>query len=159
MLRATRRVLRPGGRTAFLTILVPPDLSASARREAAAAGPPSVASRGSYPSMLRAAGFTDIEEHDVTRAYLDTARAWLHAIEEAAHELASVEPPERVAERIARRHAGVAAIEDGLLRRSLLTGRRPRRVPPSASPRPAAIGAGRNCSSLPSGSARESGRA
>jgi cyclopropane fatty-acyl-phospholipid synthase-like methyltransferase len=121
VLRATRRVLRRGGRTAFFTIVVPAELSAAARRRAAQVGPPSVASRSSYPSMLRSAGFVDIEERDVTAEYLDTARSWLRHVEEAADELAVHEPPERVAERITRRRTAIAAIEDGLLRRSLLT--------------------------------------
>jgi hypothetical protein len=77
--------------------------------------------------MLRSAGFTDIEEHDVTDAYLDTARAWLHHVEQAADQLAALEPPEQVADRITRRSTAVAAIEHGLLRRSLLVARRPER--------------------------------
>ncbi|MFC5993804.1 hypothetical protein ACFQE5_06205 [Pseudonocardia hispaniensis] len=126
MLRASRRVLRPGGRTAFFTIVVAPGLSPAGRRRAAQAGPPAVTSRGRYRDMLWSAGFVEVEEQDVTATYLDTARAWLRGIEEAADDLAAIEPPRVVADRLTRRREVVAAIESGLLRRSLLLGVRPR---------------------------------
>ncbi|GEL20250.1 hypothetical protein [Pseudonocardia asaccharolytica] len=122
MLRASRRVLRPGGRTAFFTIHVAPGLSPAARRRAAEAGPPAVTSHGNYRNLMRSAGFVEVEEHDVTAAYLETARAWLRHVEDAADDLAAVEPPGLVADRLARRREVVAAIESGLLRRSLLIG-------------------------------------
>lgn len=126
VLRACRRVLRPGGRTAFLTIAVPRGLSPAARRQAARAGPAAVIHHREYRDLLQSAGFVDIGADDVTPTYLHTQYAWIHQLEQAADQLAMLEGSATVAERLSRRHTAVAAIEAGLLQRWLLTAQRPR---------------------------------
>jgi hypothetical protein len=118
-------VLRPSGRLAFTTILIPPGLSPHDRRRAARAGPPAVAATCDYPALLRAAGFAELDEVDLTAAYLATARAWHRHSLEFQTELAALYPPGEFADRLARRHAAIAAIQAGLLRRSLFLARRP----------------------------------
>ena len=66
VLGACRRVLRPGGRMAFYTIFVAPDLPAEARRRARQAGPSSVYSRAEQQALLCPAGFVGTPERDVT---------------------------------------------------------------------------------------------
>jgi hypothetical protein len=83
-----------------------------------------VAARSDHLSMLRNAGYVDAIEIDVTAAFLDTARAWLHESERLGDELAPLEPPGAFAERQAERRKMIAAIEDGLLLRSLYSARR-----------------------------------
>lgn len=122
MLRASHRVLRPGGRIAFYTIHIPPGLSGRERRRGVLAGPPVVASSSTYPGLLRSARFADLVEVDVTAAYLDTARAWLRHGQRYAEQLATLEPPGVFADKLARRST---AIEAGLLRRSLHLATRP----------------------------------
>jgi len=120
-------VLKPGGRTAFLTIHVAPGLSAERRRRANSSGPPDVRLRRDYPDLMRSAGFVDVTEEDVTGAYLETARAWRkHSVDMEA-ELTGLDLPASFEERQANRRTTIAAIEDGLLRRSLYVGRRPAR--------------------------------
>jgi cyclopropane fatty-acyl-phospholipid synthase-like methyltransferase len=119
VLTACRRILRRTGRMAFYSIFVAPGLSGTDRRRAIRDGPPAVATRSDYHRLLRSAGFADHHETDVTTAYLRTARQWLRRQQEFAAELAAPEPPEALTERLTRRHAAVAAIEAGLLRRSL----------------------------------------
>lgn len=97
------------------------------------AGPPEVASRRDYRILLHAAGFIDPVEVDVTAAYLNTARAWLRRQREHAADLAALEPPGALDDRLARRRAAVAAIEAGLLRRSLFPAITPQ--PSSHAPR------------------------
>ena len=72
-------VFRPGGRIAFYTIFVPPGLTGRDRRRASRAGPPAVAGSSAYRNLLRSARFVEVDEVDVTAAYLDTAllTCWL----------------------------------------------------------------------------------
>ena len=82
VLRACRRLLRPGGRTAYFTIFTTPGLSKSDHRRAVRLGPRAVASRQGQAELLEAAGFTSIDVRDVTKVFLETAHRWLrHAAE------------------------------------------------------------------------------
>jgi hypothetical protein len=124
VLRALKHQLRPGGRTAFLTIHVAPGLPAAARRRAAREGPRAVATRSDHLTMLRNAGYVDAIEIDVTAALLRTASAWLQESARLGDELAPLEPPGVFAERQSERKRMITAIEDGLLLRSLYSARR-----------------------------------
>jgi cyclopropane fatty-acyl-phospholipid synthase-like methyltransferase len=123
VLRACRRLLRPAGRIGFYTIVESPGLSPAARRRARAAGPRAVAMRSDHHRLLRAAGFHDITERDVTPAFAATAAAWLAETEPHTDELARLEPPGAFAQRQADRRRMLAAIHAGLLRRVLLLAR------------------------------------
>jgi hypothetical protein len=112
---------------AFTTIFIAPDLTAPERRRARRVGPRAVATRRDHADLLTSAGFVDVEEHDLTPAFLVTARAWLHESEQHATELAAIETPEAFAQRQRDRRAMLAALEDGLLRRALFAGIRPSR--------------------------------
>ncbi|GAA5136790.1 hypothetical protein GCM10023320_68490 [Pseudonocardia adelaidensis] len=125
MLRANRRVLRPGGRIAFYTIAVAPGLRAEDHRRAVCFGPPAVRTRSDYLSLLRSAGFAELDEVDVTADYLDTARRWLRHGQEFEAGLAALETPGAFADKLARRREAIAVIEAGHLRRSLLLATRP----------------------------------
>jgi len=104
---------------AFLTIHLPPGLSSADRARARASGPRAVGSRGEHDSMLRNAGFDVLVERDLTNAFLDTARAWLRESDAVADELIGLEPAGGFDERQEERRTMIAAIEHGLLRRSL----------------------------------------
>ena len=69
--------------------------------------------------MLRRAGFDVVVERDVTATFLDTARAWLRESDALADDLSGLEPAGGFDERQEDRRTMIAAIEDGLLRRSL----------------------------------------
>jgi hypothetical protein len=125
VLRACRRLLRPGGRIGFYTIHEPPGLSPAARRRARAAGPRAVATRSDHQRLLRAAGFGDITELDVTPAFAATAAAWLAETEPHVEALARLEAPGAFQQRQADRRSMLAAIRAGLLRRALLLARTP----------------------------------
>ena len=124
MLRACRRLLRPGGRTAFFTITVTEGLSPALHRRAVHQGPRAVASSRPQPALLRRAGFTDVVATDVTDDYLQTSEAWVAENERYRDELRPPDP-EGYDQRLDDNRMGVAAIRDGLLRRWLLVARRP----------------------------------
>ncbi|HEX6416991.1 MAG TPA: methyltransferase domain-containing protein [Acidimicrobiales bacterium] len=126
-LRATRRALRPGGRTAFSVIYPTPGLSPAEARRATVAGPPHCGLRGSYPRLLRSAGFVDVDEDDLTPAYLATARTKLAVADEFADGMVEMLGRQEFDEMQAKRRLAVRAIADGLLRRSRFVARRPRR--------------------------------
>jgi hypothetical protein len=104
---------------AFLTIHLPAGLSSADRARARASGPRAVDSRAEHDSMLRNAGFDVLVERDLTDAFLDTARAWLRESDALADALTGLEPAGGFDERQDDRRRMIAAVENGLLRRSL----------------------------------------
>ncbi|MGH9213123.1 MAG: class I SAM-dependent methyltransferase [Acidimicrobiales bacterium] len=124
-LRATFRALRHGGTTVFTAIFSGPGLSAAETRRAIEAGPPNVVLRTSCSSLLRSAGFVEIEEHDLTADYLATARRKLEVAEQFAEDLIQMLGHHDFDETQIERRLAVQAITDGLLRRSLFVARRP----------------------------------
>jgi hypothetical protein len=121
VLRASRRVLRPGGRLAFHTIELSPGLSASKRRRAISIGPPAVTVRTTYPGLLRSAGLIEIDSLDLTAEYLGTQRRWLGATLRHEAGMRSALGDDAVREGIERRRRTIDAIEEGLLLRTLYT--------------------------------------
>ena len=119
MLRALRRVLRPGGRLAFSTIEAAPGLTRTERRKLEPAAPRAIGSRWPYAEMLRRAGYVDIGERDVTAEYLDTVRGWIAATEPVRDLAAEVDGAAAVEERLALWHDAAEMIGRGWLRRSI----------------------------------------
>jgi hypothetical protein len=125
VLRANRRLLRTGGRLAYLVIEVSPGLDRRRRRRANSVGPRHVATASNYQSMMRTAGFVGIERIDVTREYRDTATGWLSQRRLRADELCELMGDETHREKVRDGEATIVAIDDGLIRRSLYLARRP----------------------------------
>jgi len=125
VLRALKRLLCSRGRIAFTTIYVTPRLPPAVRRRARRDGPRAVASSATQEQLLRSAGYVDIEALDVTRAFLDTTRAWIEQRQRHARELAALQPPGAFEQRQRDHRAQLAATEEGLLRRGLFSGKRP----------------------------------
>jgi len=80
-----------------------------------------VATRTTYPSLLRSAGFHRIEVFDLTAEYLATQRRWLDATLRHEERLQADLDAIAVEEGIERRRRTLAAIEEGLLGRTLYT--------------------------------------
>jgi anti-sigma factor RsiW len=72
--------------------------------------------------LIERARFADIEEVDVTAAFLETARRWVEHSRALEPALRQVLGDQVVDEQLADRADMVTAIEEGLLRRSLLVG-------------------------------------
>lgn len=125
MLRASRKVLKAGGRTAFFTIVVAPGLSESDHRLAVRLGPTAITMRRPIDEVMRQAGFTDIEVTDLTADFLATARAWVAESEAHADELRALLGDE-LDERLSDSRDKVRGAEEGLLQRLLVTATTPR---------------------------------
>ncbi len=124
VLRACRRLLRPGGRLAFYTIFIPAGLSEAEFRRVQSLGDPPEVVAGAVPSeLLRSAGFGDFEEIDVTDEYVRTASGWYEARERYASEL-RLQGEAEFAESQANSKKRLGLIRAGLLRRSLFVAQR-----------------------------------
>jgi len=108
---------------AFFTITVAPGLSREDHARAVRVGPFHVAAAHDMPTLMARAGFRDVRETDVTDQYLTTARLWLRVRGEHRAALERIDP-ERLAQQQRDMAEAVAAIQHGLLRRSLLEGSR-----------------------------------
>jgi hypothetical protein len=124
VLRASRRLLRPGGRTAFFTIHPTPGLPTRLRRRAHRDGPVAVASHLSARELLERAGFVDVEETDCTAEFLRVAQAWVDRCEHHRDALAGLLGADDFEQRQTERRIQLQAVRDGLLRRSLLVATR-----------------------------------
>jgi hypothetical protein len=125
VLRASRLLLRPGGRTGFFTIHPAPGLGPGQRRRAHRDGPVAVASHVPSRQLLERAGFVDIEESDCTPEFAAVARAWIEQWDGHRDALAVLYGASEVDQRQRDRRTQLRAVEDGLLRRSLLIASRP----------------------------------
>jgi sarcosine/dimethylglycine N-methyltransferase len=125
VLRACRRLLRPGGRMAFTTIYVPDDLTPQQHRRGIRAGPWQVATRRPYPELVAQAGFADVVEIDVSNDYATTQRAWLEQNEANADAMRELMSDDDFKLAQQDRHRALDAITAGLVKRSLFSATAP----------------------------------
>lgn len=110
----------------FFTIHSPRDLSAVKRARLDELGLFTIGENGEAPpEQLRRVGFVDVQEHELTAEYRETLFGLLVHEESLSEQLRRHEGVEAFDERLARRKAKLAAMEDGLLRRSLFVARAP----------------------------------
>lgn len=109
---------------AFHTIHAAPDLSERERRRAHRSGPWAVASRYAPGEVMRRAGFVDVEVVDQTEAFRATAAAWIDEWTRHRDALVALHGVADFETRQQERNVQLGAIDDGLLRRSLVIGRR-----------------------------------
>jgi hypothetical protein len=103
-----------------LTTIEPTEgLGRADRRRAHRAGPSAVAVRTSYPSLFSSAGLIDVEHRDVTPEYRSTLAAWMRALEARAGPIVDAIGEPALRERLTTGRRALAAIDDGLLRRSI----------------------------------------
>lgn len=110
---------------AFVTIHPVPGLDADRRRRAIEAGPPAVDGPDDMGAVVGELGFRDVEVVDLTGAFRDTQRAWIAAWEANAGHLGGLFGVDTFAERLEERRRTLAAIDDGLLQRTLVAATRP----------------------------------
>jgi SAM-dependent methyltransferase len=121
VLRAMRRLLKPGGRMAFITIHTPLVLDASGKKLAHRFGPRMVNSRLGYSLMLDRAGFRDVHGSDITSEFLRISRGWHKARGRYEDELRATLGEARVCEMECESRLNVEGIVKGLLLRSIFT--------------------------------------
>ena len=125
MLRACHDLLKPGGRLAFATIYIRPGTDERAYRRAARARGRGVANRQPIAELLRAAGFVDVRENDVTPAFERTTRAYLETGRRLYEQLAREWGDESLAQSLGHWRKSLAVTEEGILCRGIFSARRP----------------------------------
>ena len=108
---------------AFLTIEPEAGLAATELERAVAAGPPEVRVDGGHEALLTRAGFTTIDAIDVTAAFHETQLAWSVRWSERKDDVVELLGEKLYDERQEERRLTLAAIQDGLLRRTLYIAR------------------------------------
>ena len=121
MLRACRRVLKPGAPFASLVVVVAQGLTAQDMERAIAAGPPHVEAQPGYPAMLDEAGFVEIDIGDLSDEYQSTLAASIRARDENRARLEALVGIDTFEEGQSGRRQELAAIREGLLRRHLIS--------------------------------------
>jgi ubiquinone/menaquinone biosynthesis C-methylase UbiE len=119
VLKECRRVARGGAKMAFTVISIASDLLSADYQRAVEFGPPFVESALEYPALLDRSGWRTTDYVDVTAEYAATVRRLLSAWEEREDRLADLLGAAEFSAMVTRRRGGLAAIEDGLLKREL----------------------------------------
>ena len=116
-------MLRPGGRLAYLTIVLASGLSKSQHRVGVRLGPRAVAATDSDLGLMLRAGFEDVELSDVTAEFLDAARSWQREYNRHADDLKRIIGEKEWEDRQSDRAGITRGIEERLLQRVLVSGR------------------------------------
>lgn len=112
---------------ALHVIHVAPGLNERERRRAHRSGPWAVSSRHAPDEAMRRAGFVDVQLIDRTDEFHSTAAAWITEWDEHYDELVALHGETEFDTRQLERRTQLRAVDDGLLRRSLVIGVRPER--------------------------------
>ncbi len=75
--------------------------------------------RTSYPSLLRTAGFVEIEVRDQTLEYRATLIGWVNALAKREKAVRAIEGDDVYDDRVRRRAAALKGIDAGLLSRTM----------------------------------------
>lgn len=100
-------------------------MSAEETDRALDAGPEHIAAGDGYPFLLQAVSFEDVELIDVTDEYLSTLEAWICEWDTESIDLEQVIGTDQFAETQSRRRKALTTVQEGLLRRYLITAARP----------------------------------
>ena len=107
---------------AFHTIHTAPGLGMRDRRRAHQSGPWAVASQHQPVELMHRAGFVDVDVVDQTQQFRTTQAAWIHEWHEHREVLLALHGESDYVTRQEERRTQLEATDDGLLRRSLVTG-------------------------------------
>jgi len=119
VLNECRRVIRRGGKMVFSVISISQRLSGADHARAVGSGPPFVEAECGYPELLERTGWKIIDRIDLSAAYEDTGRRHLREVQARADEMCELLGEANFVELLAKRHANVAAVADGIVRRDL----------------------------------------
>lgn len=110
---------------AYYNIFIPHEVPEDERRRVAQEAGSSVYTRAQQRALLRSAGFTGIEEFDVTDEFLRTARALYEANERHASGVGRAQGMRAFRESQEARQRGIARIVRGVARRAMFLAEKP----------------------------------
>lgn len=119
VLKECMRVIRPGGKMVFTVISIPPGLTGADHARAVDCGPPFIAAERDYRSLLEDTGWVIIDQLDVSAAYEETGRRYIHEVEARADALCGLLGEAELCELLAKRQNNVKAVADRIVRREM----------------------------------------
>ena len=125
MLRASLRVLKRGGRLAFLVLAFRDGITDEEIARTGTLSPEMFDAGPGYPALMQQAGFGEVEVTDVTPAYRQTLSGWIRAWRDEAEGIEELVGADEYEDRRERMDMALAAIDEGLRKRYLVTGVRP----------------------------------
>ena len=121
LIRECARVLRAGGRMAFLSIHPAADLTPWQRRRASRDGPVHVALSRPHRELLARAGFRNTAEYDLTEEFFAVSQNWIEQWDLHRADMEALWGRDAYQQRQRERPTQLRATQLGLLRRSLVS--------------------------------------
>lgn len=125
MLRAVEAALKPNGRHVFYAITLTGGISAEEKARAIRLGNEHVDAGPGYAALMEQAGFDQVEVTEVSEGYLVTLERWTRAWHDDSIALSELVGDEEYQAGMERREVDIAAVEEGLLKRYLVSGVKP----------------------------------
>ena len=125
MLRAVEAALKPNGRHVFYAVTLTAGISDEERDRAIRLGNEHVDAGPGYAVLMGQAGFDQVEVTEVSDGYLVTMERWTRAWQDDSVALSELVGDEEYQARMERQAVDIAAVEEGLLKRYLVSGVKP----------------------------------
>ena len=119
VLEACRKIVHADGKMVFSVILISPDLPPADYERAIEGGPSFMATKDTYPELLRKSGWDLVDHTDLTTEFLNTLKVMLNNELDFEDDLEKLLGKDEASMRLNRTRTYINSLEQGLIRREL----------------------------------------